>query len=114
MNRHKRLRDGSWTRVLDAKSGPGKTQKYIQPKSEQVSGDSNKQVTWLIESLDFMRSFRTSDAVLVNGGCELSHYPNWVKLCLISFRTSDAVLVNGGCDLSHYPNWAKTLNKTPT
>ena len=85
-----------------------KTQKYIKPKSEPVSGVSNKQVTWLIVSLDFMRSFRTSDAVLVNGGCELSDYPNWVKLCLISFRTSDAVLVNGGCELSDYTNWAKT------
>ena len=28
MNRHKRLRDGSWTRVLDAKSVPG-----TKPKS---------------------------------------------------------------------------------
>ena len=27
MNRHKRLRDGSWTRVLDAKSGPEKKAK---------------------------------------------------------------------------------------
>ena len=27
MNRHKRLRDGSWTRVLDAKSGPEKKPK---------------------------------------------------------------------------------------